>query len=197
MRNPERPDEHSDDIERFEKAFDETKKENWFDNEAFQEIISWRKYDESLSPKDNLKNSYQGAVNKIIDQNLKNLPQQEKQEIKTLFLTEAKNNTDTKDILQSFREIKWVINDRNGSTAEKIQQGNNEVTQNNKQEQKNSQNFLEKLKDWLKKDWEIAQKKQEQLKQQQNQNNQEEDNVKQAESTTMNEVMNWFPDSVA
>lgn len=155
------------DVEKNKQEFDSAFKEELKpeDKNIFDEIVWNENYDKEKSKEENFQTAFNTKVDEMIEKNLKNLPPEKKEELKQL----QKMSNKWKDmwtLVKSFQSIKESIATRNAesykSTEDKV--SIDKVNQS-QQANKESQDFLDKLKTAIKENYEIWEKKrQEQLK---------------------------------
>lgn len=186
METPKYPDENMErndnpDQQEFEQWFQKELDDGQFDKGLFKEIASWSIYDKTLSKEENFQNAYHQKVDDFLAKNLKNLPPEDRQELQAQSLSENKDLT-PEEILGSYQKVKEVVNTRNGSTGEQTNGSKELIAQNEQKEQKNTQDFLEKLKKALEKDKSIA-------KETSNARMQEEMGIKEKELDSLDRAM--------
>lgn len=195
MTNPEIQEKNLE-TEKFEQAFEEDIQNGWenFDKKIFWDIVSGAKFDESLSKEENFKIAFDTKVDEHITKKLSNLDEATKTALKDLQKQHHQNMTITEQ-MESYKEIVSLLETRDGSTALKTKEHQNqdkhgkEILQANKE----SQDFLEKLKTALKENAERETEKREKLAQQIAENN----TAVWEEQKHAGEILDWFPDSRA
>jgi len=194
MGTPEKQDQNPE-KEKFEQAFSEELK-NWWDNidkKSFWDIISGATFDEWLSKEENFKNAFDSKVDAMIQANLKNIPNDKKEELKNLQ-KQANSWKNIPELLESFNEIKELFATRHAESKK----SESDIQNKNMQEkiehaEIKSQEFLDELKTSISENAKKEELKREELKKQLAEN---WEHIKQ-EKASAEWVLDWFPDSQA
>ncbi len=137
--------------------------ENEEDKKVAGEILQWFQTNPSLNDDENFKNAFHSKIDEILQKNLKNLPAEKIESLKTLQKQDFAL-WNTKDFVHLYKEIDQIIHDRNAESAkagiDKTYQERQKQTQDL---QKDSQNFLDALKKSLGEEQKLAQEKAEKL----------------------------------
>lgn len=192
MSGLEKQNENHDE-QKFEKEFSEELKNGWedFDKKAFWDLISGTKFDDNKSKEENIQWAFNEKVDSMIQTNLKNLPEEKKEELKNLQ-KKAYEWKDTKSLLNAYKEIKQSLDDRHAESKKWEHDIHREKAQKEQEIVKEkSQDFLEELKKGIS---ENAQKEQEKRQEMKNMlaENQEKMNQEKAWAEW---VLDWFPES--
>ncbi len=179
--------------QKFEKEFNKELKNWWedFDKKAFWDVISWAKFDDSLSKEENFKNAFDTKIDTMLQSNLKNIPDERKQELKNLQ-KDANNGKDIKSLLKSYNEIKDLFSTRVAESKKSesdIQRENGQKEDQKRQEK--SQDFLEELKKSIVENGQKEDQKRQEMKTMLAEN-QEKMNQERAWAEW---VLDWFPES--
>lgn len=126
--------------QKFEWAFKENMDDPSFDKEAFWDLISWAKFDDNKSPEDNLKGALNQKLWELTDKHKANLTDENRIKLEALQKAVVEWTSDPKEIVEAFKEIKWVVNWRNWESV-KWQQ--DQQTQKEKQVQSESKRKLQ------------------------------------------------------
>lgn len=194
MGNPEKQDQNPE-KEKFEQAFSEELK-NWWDNidkKSFWDIISGTTFDEWLSKEENFKNAFDWKVDAMIQANLKNIPNDKKEELKNLQ-KQTNNWKNIPELLESFKQIKELFATRHAESKK----SESDIQNKNMQEktenaEKKSQEFLDELKTSISENAKKEELKRGELKKQLAEN---WEHIEQ-EKASAEWVLDWFPDSQA
>lgn len=195
MTNLEKQNENPDE-KKFEQAFEEDIQKGWenFDKKTFWDIVSWGTFDDNLSKEENFKIAFDTKVDEHITKKLNNLDESTKTAIKDLQKQHHQNMTIVEQI-ESYKEIVSLLETRDGSSALKTREHQNQDNYQKETEQANKEslNFLEKLKTAIKENTEREREKREKLTQQIAENN----TAVWKEQKHAGEILDWFPDSKA
>lgn len=162
-------------------------------HEAFKDLTSGQKYDETKSGEENIKQAFDTKVNGMIEKNLKNLPPEEKDKLENLK-KEAQAGKSSQELLDLYQEINEEISTRIAESNKAKVDTNQQKEQTEKQNtEKKSNEFVEALKKAIEKESQ-AQKEQTEKKQAEKlaMENAQKEQVANAE-----QVLDGFPDSVA
>lgn len=147
--------------QKFDKAF-EKELTSWdiTDHKAFWEIINWAKFDESQDWQKNLENAYLSKISGEIDK-LDNLSDEEKQNLKIEQESWVKDKSPN-ELIEWYNQIK--NNDLEGNEWE-LAQNQKELAWWDKQSEQKEKSGIDKLKDAISKNNEIAEVKHQTQKQ--------------------------------
>ena len=137
--------------QKFEWAFKENMDDPTFDRQAFWDLISWTKFDDNKSWEENLKDALNQKIWELTDKHKANLTPENREKLEALQKAIVKWTTDPKEIVEAFKEIKWVINWRSWESV-KWQQDQQAQKEKKAQSESNSklQEYIDALKDALK-----------------------------------------------
>ncbi len=186
----EKQDENLD-TKKFDKNFESDLRDGSFDKKAFNDIVSWSKYDENISKEENFKSAFISKTSKEIDNALKNIPKEEKDRLNELQKIDS-NNLSTKELMENYKKIKeilWTV------VAEAKKWENDLFTQENETKDKKSQeknnDFLSELKKSINTQREIEEKQKKEIQAKLKNNNDSENK----ERAWVESALDWFPDS--
>jgi len=180
--SPEKQEENPDQ-NKFEKVFEQEISWDKLDRNSFNEIISWAKFDDKLSKEDNFKNAFNQKIDWLIDENLKNLPEEDKQKLRDL----QKKSNEWKKIDWLIDSYKEIVTELSTKTAESYKRWQDITKQEEEQSKTNkeSQSFIDELKKSIDKNWQLEKEKQEQQKKEAEKRNIEE---------KIDKVSEWNPE---
>lgn len=194
-KTPETRNENLDEEYFKSQEFEKEAKDWWkdFDKKAFSEIVSWAKFDKKLSKEENFKNAFDIKVNWMIDSNLKNLPKNDPRLTELKSLQRASNNWKSpQELIESYNEIKEIIGTRHAESKQWETDKQNQDNQKNQiQANKESQDFLDKLKTTMKENSEIEEKKRREQAKMLAENNKETQN----QVASAEDILKWFLES--
>lgn len=181
------------DEQKFEKEFSEELKSWWedFDKKAFWDLISGTQFDENKSKEENIHAAFNQKIDTMMETNLKNIPDEKKQELKKLQ-KDANNGKDIKSILKSYTEIKELFSTRNAESKKWENDIQREKWQKERQvAEEKSQDFLEELKKSIVENGQKEDQKRQEIKNMLAENQKE---ISQ-EREWAEWVLDWFPES--
>ncbi len=185
----ETKDSFQENKEKYDKAFWDDLEKPDFNKKAFWELTSWIPYDEKISKEENLRNAFDAKVSTLIDQNLKNLTPENKAELEALKKKASSSLTSPKELVDAFSEVQSEINNRNWESAKAWQDMQAQNETNSKKLTKEIQDFVDKLKEWIKNEQKEIEKK----NQEKQAKVQAEEVTRQKELSEVNMAMDWFP----
>lgn len=173
--------------QKFEWAFKENMDDPTFDRQAFWDLISWTKFDDNKSWEENLKGALNQKIWELTDKHKANLTPENREKLETLQRAVVEWTSDPKEIVEAFKEIKWVVNWRAWESV-KWQQDQQAQKEKKAQSESNSklQEYIDALKDALKESAEKIRKDAEKAKEANNAwNKAKEESWEEAESAML------------
>jgi len=143
------------------------------EQKIFEDMVKGVEYDENKDPEENMQKAFEENVGKMIEKNTANLPPEQRAEISVL-MQDASKKGDLKELLETFKQATDVVDTKNGWDAQgtAINQRMDQSSQEqDRLKNKESQDFLQKFQEWVKKDAELYQERQKNNIQQREQNN--------------------------
>ena len=187
----EKQDEDLEAIEsakKFDEAFENESKMEWF-----KDIVSWKNFDENMSNEENFKNAFNNSLNDLIDKSLSNLDEESKKELKIMQSKNHENMSPT-EMIESFNEIKELLNTNDWSKAVKTAEHQRQTTEDVKiQNEANTktQDFREKLIKAI----EESKKKESEQKEKAKKEAEERKIAEKNDKQNPEKVLDWWPET--
>ncbi len=175
------------DKDKFEKQFENELSWDNLDKNTFTEIVLWAKFDDNLSKEENFKNAFNTKIDWLIGKNLSNLPEEQKQELKDLQ-KKANEWKNMKWLIESYKEIVQEFSNRTAESYKRWLDNQKIEDENNDKNNKDSLDFIKKLKESILKNQEIQDKNREEL----NKNREELKRKESQEKWNPEEILKWL-----